>query len=262
MTVRKHIPSIHGRELRELVLAAIPPLADVVGHEGQANPHLVMRALYNYASLAIRNGDIPDVIRCFRLTKKLVEIADDCDIFVQSAIWASFIHCFRENDPLALKVFQCIEPQVRETLYSPFTFPHTWLRDARIILPGDDRRRTWLTVDRRVEAEARLIRQVTCCGHFAVVRLQLEPNLDDRTVSLHNRLDDSDDAPLMYLEAVIEGVRSSLAKRSMEDCGVSYLRVDLLGLRHHPADSRKADFVAAAEEAMEQCISEAGLTRI
>src|SRR5262249_48591708 len=157
---------------------------------------------------------IPAVIRCFRLTKELVELDGQCDIFVTSAIWASFIHRFRSDDPVALKVFEEIDPRIRETLYSPFTFPHTWLQEIKIRLPGADQWCAWLTVNRQVKARARLVHQMTCRGHFAVVQHQLEPMLEDRSILFRNCLDNSDDAPLAYLEAVVEGVTQALMKRS------------------------------------------------
>jgi Elongation factor G, domain IV len=262
MTIRSHYMTIHERELRALVLEAIPSLGDGLGDEERADPHQVMCALFHHATRAIRNEDISAVIRCFRLTRELVELDGECDIFVTSAIWASYLHRFQRHDPLALKIFRAIDPQVRETLYSPFTFPHTWLREVTIRLSGADRWHKWVTVDRQVEAEARLIRQVTCCGHFAVVRLRLEPMLQDRSVLFRNCLDDSHDAPLMYLDDVVEGVTRALAERSGADRGVSYLRISLLGLGHHPVDSRRFDFVALARQAVERCIAEAGLAEI
>jgi hypothetical protein len=262
MSTRGHNPSIHGQELRELVLGALPSLRDALGDEQRTEPHRIMRVLFDHATQSIRDGDIPEVIRCFRLTKQLVELDGECDLFVTSAIWASYIHRFQRDDPLALRIFRNIDPRVRETLYSPFTFPHAWLREMRIHLPDADRWRTWLTVERPVEAEARLIQQVNCCGHFAVVRLRLEPMLEDRSVFFRNELDDSDDAPLAYLEAAVEGVTRTLAERSGANRGVSYLRIDLLELRHHPVDSRRPDFVAAAGQAVECCFAEAGLVEI
>jgi hypothetical protein len=262
MSIRAYNPSIHGRELRELVLSSIPSLRNLLGDEDRTQPHWIMRVLFDHATQAIRDGDVPEVIRCFGLTKQLVELDRECDIFVTSAIWASYIHRFRHDDPLALKIFRDIDPCVRETLYSPFTFPHTWLREMKIHLPNADQWRTCLTVERQVEAEARLVQQVACCGHFAVVRLRLEPMPEDRCVLFHNVLDDSDDAPLRYLEAIVEGVTRTLADQSSADRGVSYLRIDLQELRHHPVDSRRSDFVIAAGQAVERCIAEAGLIEI
>ncbi len=244
------------------MLGTIPSLRGALGDEERTDPHHLMRVLFNHATRAIRDGDIPEVIRCFRLAKQLVELDGDCDIFVTSAIWASYLRRFRRDDPLALRIFRDIDPLVRETLYSPFTFPHTWLREMKIHLPDADRWRTWLTVERQVEAESRLVQQVTCCGHFSVVRLRLEPMLEDRSVLFRNGLDDSDDAPLAYLEAAVEGVTRTLVERSGTSRGVSYLRVDLLELRHHPVDSRRSDFVAAAGQAAERCFAEAGLVEI
>jgi hypothetical protein len=262
MTTQIRNPSIRAPELQALVLNAIPSLGDELRQGNPNDPHRVMRTLFDYATAAIRGGDMPAVIRCFRLTKHLASLGEECDIFVTSAIWASFIHRFRSNDPVALKVFEGIDPRIRETLYSPFTFPHTWLREKEIQLPGADQWRAWLTVNRQVKAEARLVQQMTCRGHFAVVQLQLEPMLEDRSILFRNCLDNSDDAPLVYLEAVIEGVTQALVKRSGGERGMSYLRIDLLGLRHHFVDSRKDDFVTTAGEAVERCIAEAGLVDI
>jgi len=214
MSTRGHKPSIHGRELRQLVLGAIPSLRDSLSHDEQSEPHRTMRAVFDHATRAIRDSDIPEVIRCFRLTKQLVELDGEFDIFVTSAIWASYLHRFRHDDSLALRIFREIDPEVRKALYSPFTFPHNWLREMTIHLPGTDWWRTCLTVDRQVDAEVRLVQQASSCGHFAVVRLRLEPMLEDRTVLFRNGLGDSVDAPLAYLEAAVEGVTGTLIERS------------------------------------------------
>jgi hypothetical protein len=261
MTTRTVKPKIHGPELRALVLNAIPSLRDEIG-EDQADPHRVMRALFKHATHVIKDGDIPAVIRCFTLTKQLASLGEQADIFVTSAIWASFIHRFQSDDPAALKVFRPIDPQIRKNLYSPFTFPHTWLREVQLHLPGADQWRTWLTVNREVEAEGRLIRQLTCRAHFAVVQLRLEPILEDRSVLFRNCLSEMDDAPLGYMEAVIEGVTRALTESSEVDRGIGHLRVDLLKLRHQPVDSKRGDFVAVAVEAVERCLAEAGLVAI
>src|SRR5262245_42938932 len=122
MTTKTHKPTIHGPELRALVLNAIPSMRDEIG-EDQDNPHQVMHALFKHATRVISEGDIPAVIRCFTLTKELASLGEHGDIFVTSAIWASYIHRFRSDDPVGLKVFRAIDPQVRTTLYSPFRFP-------------------------------------------------------------------------------------------------------------------------------------------
>src|SRR5438270_417111 len=157
MSIQAYNQSVHGRELRALVLSAIPSLRDAIGDEDRSEPHRIMRVVFDYATQAIREDDIAEVIRSFRLTKQLVELDGKCDIFVRSAIWASYIHRFRRDDPQALRIFRNIDPSVRATLYSPFTFPHSWLREIRIHLPGTDRWRICLTVDRRVEADVRLV---------------------------------------------------------------------------------------------------------
>src|SRR5262249_19196059 len=106
------------------------------------------------------------------------------------------------------------------------------------------------------------IRQMGCPGHFAVVRLLLEPMLESRSVVFRNCLDKSNDAPLDCLNAVIEGITQCITRMSTPQKGVSYLRVELIDLRYHPVDSRMGDFVKVAAEAVERCFSEAGVAEI
>lgn len=249
------------RDLQALVLEAVPSLRDVLGCE-DPDPHQGISALFDHATQAIRNSDMHGVIRCFRLTKQLVDLEPKWDMVTTSAIWTSYIRRFRPDDPQGLKVLREIDPLVRETLWSPFVFPNSWLREMRINVPNADRWCSCLTVQREVEAEARFVRQTSCPGHFAIVRLKLQPVLEDRSVLFRNELDEKSDSPLAYVEATIEGVTDALGKQSDADRGVSHLRVDLLGLRHHPVDSQRRDFVRTAEQAIEQCIEEAGLVEI
>ena len=227
-TIGGYNPTFHASELRTLVLRTIPSLTGALAEGEQADPHRVMGVLFDYATRAIGNRDIPGVIRCFKLTKQLVELDRECDVVVTSAIWASYLNRFRRDDPAALEIFREIDPQTRATMYSPFTLPHTWLLEVKIDLSGAERRHTRLTVDRPVQAESRLVRQMSCPAHFAVVAIRLEPVLDAPSVLFRNRLNDSDDAPLVYLEAVVEGVERALRSRSGADRGPSHLRIDLL----------------------------------
>lgn len=257
----QHNPSIHGRELRALLVKAIPSLGCLLPDDDPVRPQRLMHALFDHATSAIQRRDEAEVIRCFTLTKQLLKREPECDPFVISAIWTSYLNNFRSDDPVGLEVFRGIDPEIRKTLYCPFTYPHTWLRETNIGLAGADQWKAGLTVTRKVEADIRFVHQ-TCCGHFAIVRLQLEPISDDRGIAFHNCLDDADDVPLVYVEAVVEGVTRALERPSEPKRGMSFLRVNLLRLRHHPVDSRRSDFVTAADRAVQQCIAEAGLVEI
>ncbi|HYV38315.1 MAG TPA: hypothetical protein VE988_21715 [Gemmataceae bacterium] len=234
----------------------------LLDHAKLSDPHHVMQTLFRHATTAINARDVPEVIRCFRLTKQLIELESQCDIFVVNAIWTSFLNRFQTNDPLALNIFRDMDPQVRAMLYSPFTFPHYWLRETKISLPGADRWQAWVTVNREVEAETRLIQQSSSYNHYAVVRLRLESTLDNRAVRFRNCMDETYDAPLSYVEAVIEGVTNALTERCMAERGLSYLRIDLLNLRHHPVDSHWSDFVSVGKQTVESGITEVGLAEI
>lgn len=119
-----------------------------------------------------------------------------------------------------------------------------------------------MTVSEPIEMEGRFVRQTSSVDHYAIVRLRLSPALEDRSVLFRNCLDDSDNAPLYYLKAIIEGVRRALAKRCDINQGVSYLRIDLTKLGHHWVDSTATDFVTTAELAVDGCLSENGLVEI
>lgn len=262
MTIHHRNPSIHAEELRSLLVAEFPFLQDSFGESAVIDPHRLMRVVFDYTSQAINARDVPTVVKCFRFTKRLLELDEQCDIFVQSAIWASFIHRFPQNDPVALEVFQGIDPQIREALFSPFAFPHSWLAETEIKLSHAEQWQVCLTVNRPHQAEIRFIRQTGCPGHFAVVKLSMEPMLENRSVVFRNRLDKSNDAPLVCLNAEIEGITQCLARMSTLKKGVSYLRIDLIDLRYHPVDSRMADFVTVAAEAVERCFAQAGFVEL
>jgi hypothetical protein len=250
------------RDLQALVVETVPLLRDVLGGEDPTDPHRVMSALFDHATQSIQDCDIPEVIRCFRLAKQLVELEREWDLVTTSSIWTSYLGRFQHHDPQALKVFREIDPLVRQTLYSPFVFPHTWFQETRIHLPEADRWSRCLTVRREVESEARFVRQTSCPGHFAIIRLRLLQMLEDRSILFRNDLDEASDAPLTYVEAALEGVTDALGKQSGADRGVSHLRIDLLTLRHHPVDSQSRDFARTAGQAVEQCVEEAGLVEI
>jgi hypothetical protein len=262
MVIRRNKPTFTAEDLGNLVLREFPKLENLLPAQKRNSPHQVMGKLYGVAIQAIKDRNIQEVIRCFRLTQQLVELAKSGDIFVNSAIWATFIHSFRRDDPIALEIFHQISPDVRDTLFSPFTFPHSWLREKTIDLPGSNHWQKWLTVDRPVQSEVRRVRQTSCPGHFAVVTIRLEPRLESRAVLFRNSLGESEEVPLAYLDVVIEGVCRGLTGFCDFDKGVAFLQVDLLKLQHHPVDSRGDDFVKAADEAVRQCVEEVGLVEL
>lgn len=262
MSVPRRNPTIRAAELTQLVLSSISTLRDVLAEEKRSNPHIVMSAVFDHAMQAIRDGDLQEVIHCFQLLKHLVELDRECDIFVNSAIWVSCLRRFPPDDPQGLSLFREIDPGLRKTLYTPFTFPHTWLRETSIHLDGADRWRSRLTVEREVESEIRLVRQMSCPGHYAVVRLRLAPKLTDPFVLFCNCLEETENAPLAYVEAIVQGVTESLAGWSEKNRGIGYLQVDLLRLNHHPVDSRWSDFVSVAGEAVKKCVAETGLLEL
>lgn len=262
MASKNHRPSFHASDLRAILLAEVPSLTGALIDCDPAEPHRDMSVLFKHVAQAIKDRDVREVIKCFRLTRKLLELDDKYDVFVRSAIWTSYIRRFNPNDPLALDIFRAIDPQVRDSLYSPFIFPHTWIRETEICLPNSEDWPVRLTVGRPTQAGARLVRQQCCPGHFAVVVLQLEPYLDRQVVLFRNRLPDSHDAPLAYIKAVVDGIARAAREQSSPKKGLSYLRIDLLDLRHHPVDSRVEDFNKAAVEAMDRCINQAGLVEI
>ena len=262
--------TIHGRELQQLIIEAIPALRDDLvepGDHDRVDPHRVMRAMFDHVTKAIHSGDADEVVRCFQLIRQLIEREKECDLYVTSAIWTSCIGRFRSDDDLAkagLAIFRELDPALRQTLYSPFTFPHTWLRETKIHLPDADHSSACLTVEKPVSAVARFVRQTSGPGHYAIVKLQLAPMPEARTVRFCNVLPESADAPLAYVEAVIEGVTRALTEHSAQssDRGISYLRIDLLELRHHPVDSQSSDFVKTAQQAVVNCLSETTLVEL
>lgn len=256
-----HKPRIIANDLLRIILEDLPELAGSLPNGAPIDPHRVMRVLFDHANQIIQCRDTNNVIRCFRLLRKLTSLDSECDTYVRSAIWASCINRFDRKDPIALEIFRAIDPQTRIELLSPVTFPHTWLREIEIKFPDASGWRTGFTVSHSVDAEVRFVTQMSSNDHFAIVHLQMESDLDLPQVLLTNRLEEWD-APLAYVEAVIEGVTSGLMALSDRTRGPRYLRINLLGLRHHLVDSRYSDFVKVAKTAVQQCLNKTELVDI
>jgi hypothetical protein len=86
MANHRHNPSFNSQELCALVLKEVPELEVSLPEESRANPHRVMSALFQFATQAINNRAVTDVVRCFRLTKQLVELRNAADSYVNSAV--------------------------------------------------------------------------------------------------------------------------------------------------------------------------------
>ncbi len=77
-----------------------------------------------------------------------------------------------------------------------------------------------------------------------------------------NLLDDADDAPLSYVHGVVEGVTQPLTEQSSTDRGIGYLRVGLLAIGHHAADSSRSQFANVAAQVVERCLADVELVEI
>lgn len=122
------------------------------------------------------------------------------------------------------------------------------------------------------------MRQTSCPGHFAVVRLRLELDFGADAVIFVNRLRQrspdwfvAGPAPAEpgitpaavgepFASEVVEGVKEVLAALSPDGSPIQALKVSLLEMRVHPIDSQLRDFRRAAILAVTEAIQNVGLT--
>jgi elongation factor G len=112
------------------------------------------------------------------------------------------------------------------------------------------------TVRRKAEASGSYRKQTGGHGHYAIVRLRVEPLERGEGVVFENRTSPSE-VPEHFVRAVEAGVREALEKGIIAGYPVTDLRVTLRGGRYHEIDSAPMDFRIAGSMAVRHAVRQA-----
>jgi elongation factor G len=112
------------------------------------------------------------------------------------------------------------------------------------------------TVRRKAEASGSYRKQTGGRGHYAIVRLRVEPLERGAGVVFENRVSPSE-VPEHFLRPVEAGVREALEKGIIAGYPVTDLRVTLRGGKHHEIDSAPMDFRIAGSMAVRHAVRQA-----
>ena len=115
------------------------------------------------------------------------------------------------------------------------------------------------TVRRKAEATGNYRKQTGGHGHFAVVRLRVEPLAAEEGIVFLNKAP-SVELPEMYARGAEAGAREALAKGIVAGFPVTGLRVTLVGGRFHEIDSNSMDFRIAGSMGVREAVRQAGAT--
>jgi elongation factor G len=113
------------------------------------------------------------------------------------------------------------------------------------------------TVAARGEGEGRFVRQLGTRGHFACVRVRVEPCPDalEPTVAMAATLEE---IPRSFVDAVREGVLAAASSGQLAGLPTAHVRVTVTGGESHPTDSSVQAFSAAAADAVRHAVAAAG----
>ncbi|RPJ50314.1 MAG: elongation factor G, partial [Chloroflexi bacterium] len=114
------------------------------------------------------------------------------------------------------------------------------------------------TAQRKGEATGSYRKQSGGHGHFAQVRLRVEPLKRSEGILFVNRANPVE-LPESYVRAAEAGAREALARGILAGYPVTDLRVTILGGRYHEIDSNSLDFRIAGSMAIRQALQQAGL---
>jgi elongation factor G len=112
------------------------------------------------------------------------------------------------------------------------------------------------TVLRRAEATGSYRKQTGGHGHYAVVRLRVEPAAQGEGI-LFRSIASAAEVADQFVRATEAGVREALSKGVIAGYPVTGVRVTLLGGRFHEVDSDSMDFRIAGSLAVRQAVGQA-----
>lgn len=109
------------------------------------------------------------------------------------------------------------------------------------------------TITATAEATGRHVRQSSCPGSFAIIRLRVEPLAGSDAIEFVNALA-GDVLPDEFIRATEKGARATLAQGIQEGVPVVAVRVTLLDGKHHEVDSSLRDFEVAGAMAVKEAV--------
>jgi elongation factor G len=112
------------------------------------------------------------------------------------------------------------------------------------------------TVRRRAQATGTYRQQTGGHGHYAIVRLRVEPLPHGEGVVFENAAH-ANELPESFARPVEQGVREALEKGIIAGYPVTDVRVTMLGGRFHEVDSAPMDFRIAGSMAVRQAVRQA-----
>jgi elongation factor G len=113
------------------------------------------------------------------------------------------------------------------------------------------------TIQHKAEATGAYRKQSGGHGHFAQVRMRVEPLKRSEGILFLNRANPVE-LPEGYARAAEAGAREALARGILAGYPVTDLRVMILGGRYHEIDSNSLDFRIAGSMAIRQALQQAG----
>jgi len=115
-------------------------------------------------------------------------------------------------------------------------------------------------ITRAAEAEGRFIRQTGGRGHFAIVRLRVEPFEPQPGQEHFQFINELRPGVIRdaFIPAIMQGARDAARTGVLGSYPLINIRVTLLDGQEHPVDSSEVDFESAAALALQQAVSQAG----
>lgn len=114
-------------------------------------------------------------------------------------------------------------------------------------------KKSFWQITQAADAEGRVAQQTAGHGVYAMVRLRVEPNKEDRIVFESN----INTIPKEFIKAVETGVRTTAIKVLDTDYPISNVKITLVAARHHELDSSVVAFERAGTLAFEEAIHKA-----
>jgi elongation factor G len=137
---------------------------------------------------------------------------------------------------------------------------HRMLRDFYLdVKVGKPRVAYKETILKTAEARGKYIKQTGGHGHYGDVILRLEPYKGEELVQIVNEITGAE-IPSQYIPAIKQGIDSALSTAGLAGYPLIHIKVAIIGGSYHPVDSSDAAFQAAAIQALNKGVKEAGTT--
>lgn len=255
MPTRKFGPD----DFRWMIIQDLPELAATL----EAHPvssHRDASDLRMFTLHALHTGDVALTVRVFRLARRLVDLAGEFDFYSENALWTEFLSGFGAHFPQGLEVFRRMPLEVRQSVYSPFVFPHTWF-DRETLDAACPQGQPYIPT---IEAQERVryFRQSGGPGQYADVTLKISPDVAAGHPVFVNGVPADQSLPLKIVEVVRDTARERIAHMCREGRRLCGATITLASCGYHAVDTRSADVERVAGKAFDNALNRACLTRL